>query len=179
MCLSQRPTPAATHSKYMLKELLIIEWFGRDLKDHQVPTPCQRQRCQPLHQVLDQMAQGPHPPGMEHPQPFLGSLFQHLISLSLSKNLPLTSNINVPSFSLKPFPPSYHYLPLISLTFINSFKCCGETSLRLSNLFFSRLNKPRSFSPLIIYVVLLWTLSKSSTSFLLGASSRCGLTRPE
>ena len=39
-----------------------------DLEDHQVPTSCHRQGCQPLDQVLDQTAQGPIQPDLEHLQ---------------------------------------------------------------------------------------------------------------
>jgi len=39
---------------------------GRDLKDNQAPTPCQRQGHQPSHLILDQAAQGPIQPGLEH-----------------------------------------------------------------------------------------------------------------
>ena len=42
---------------------------GRDLKDHQVPTPhYRRQGCQSPHFILDQAAQGPIQPGFEHLQ---------------------------------------------------------------------------------------------------------------
>jgi len=42
---------------------------GRDLKDHQVPTPhYRRQGCQSPHFILDQAAQGPILPGFEHLQ---------------------------------------------------------------------------------------------------------------
>jgi len=41
---------------------------GRDLMDHLVPIPCGGQGCQLLGQVLDQAAQGPLLPGLEHLQ---------------------------------------------------------------------------------------------------------------
>ena len=41
-------------------------WVGRNLKDHLVPTPCHRQVCQPLHQAIDEAAQDPIQPGLEH-----------------------------------------------------------------------------------------------------------------
>ena len=41
---------------------------GRDLKDHEAPTPRHRQGHQPPHLILDQAAQGPIQPGLEHPQ---------------------------------------------------------------------------------------------------------------
>jgi len=45
-----------------------MAWVGRDLKDDQAPTPCHRQGCQPPYLMLDQAAQGPIQPGIEHLQ---------------------------------------------------------------------------------------------------------------
>jgi len=45
-----------------------MAWFGRDLKDHQAPTPCRRQGHQPPYLILDQAAQGSIQPGLEHLQ---------------------------------------------------------------------------------------------------------------
>ena len=67
--------------------------------------PCHKQGYQPPDPVLDQVAQGPIQPGLEH--------FQWWSIHSLSgqpvpaphhsvKNFPLTSNLNLPSLSLKP-----------------------------------------------------------------------------
>ena len=58
--------------------------------------------------MQDQAAQGPIQPGLEHLQGWgihslSGQLFQHLTPLSV-KNFPLISNLNLPSFNLKPFP---------------------------------------------------------------------------
>jgi len=39
-----------------------MTWVGRDLKDHPVPTPCHGQEYHPL----DQVAEGPIQPGLEH-----------------------------------------------------------------------------------------------------------------
>jgi len=47
-----------------------MAWVGRDLKDHQAPTPplhC-RQGCQPPHLILDQAAQGRIQPGLAYLQ---------------------------------------------------------------------------------------------------------------
>jgi len=44
-----------------------MAWVGRDLKDHESPTPPARQSHQPSH-LLDQVAQGPLHPGLEHLQ---------------------------------------------------------------------------------------------------------------
>ena len=83
-------------------------WVGRDLKDHKVPNPHHRQGHQTPHLILGQAAQGPIQPGLEHLQRrgihnLSGQLFQRLTTL-LVKNFPLTSNLNLPSFNLKPFP---------------------------------------------------------------------------
>jgi len=43
-----------------------IAWVGRDLKDHSVLTPCRRLGYQLLSQALDQSAQSPIQPGLEH-----------------------------------------------------------------------------------------------------------------
>ena len=81
---------------------------GRDLKDHQALTPCCRQGHQPPPLIPAQAAQGPIQPGLEHLQGWgihslSEQLFQHLTTL-IVKNLPLTSNVNLLSFNLKPFP---------------------------------------------------------------------------
>jgi len=41
-----------------------MAWVGRDLKDHESPTPLSGQGHQPPH-LLDQVAQGPIQPGLE------------------------------------------------------------------------------------------------------------------
>ena len=87
---------------------------GRDHKDHEAPIPQCRQGHQPPHLILYQAAQDPIQPGLEHLQGWgihslSGQLFQHLTTL-IVKNFPLTSNLNLPSFNLKPFPPCC-YLP--------------------------------------------------------------------
>ena len=48
-----------------------MAWVGRDLKDHESPTPHHRQGHQPPH-LLDQVAQGPIQPGLEHLQGWMG-----------------------------------------------------------------------------------------------------------
>ena len=46
-----------------------MAWIGKDLKDHQVPTPPNhRQGCQLLDQLLSQIAQGPTQPCLKHLQ---------------------------------------------------------------------------------------------------------------
>ena len=77
----------------------------RDLKGHLVPTPCCRQRCQPLNQALHQAARGPIQPGFEHLQ---GWGIHHLSGLpvpgphhNLSEKIPPVSNLNLTSFNLE------------------------------------------------------------------------------
>lgn len=58
-----------------------MAWIGRDLKDlFKFQPPCQRQGCQLLDQVLDQIAQGHIQSGLKHsrvraPTASLGNLF--------------------------------------------------------------------------------------------------------
>jgi len=75
-------------------------WVGRDLKDHQVPTPLPQQGHQSLDLVLDQVAQDPIQPGFKHlqgwdPHNLSG---QHILPPhhSLSNKIPLTFNLNPP-----------------------------------------------------------------------------------
>jgi len=50
-----------------------MAWVGRDLKDHEAPTPpCHRQGHQPPYLVPAQAAQGPIQPGLEHLQGWTG-----------------------------------------------------------------------------------------------------------
>ena len=78
---------------------------GRDLKDHEAPTPHHRQGHQPPHLIPDQVAQGSIQPGLEHLQ---GRGIHSLSGQPVPaphhltvKNFPLTSNLNLPSLSLK------------------------------------------------------------------------------
>ena len=82
---------------------------GRDLKDHEAPTPHHRQGHQPPHVIPAHAAQGPIQPGLEHLQGWTGHPQPLWAAVpaphhSHSKELPLTSNLNLPSFNLKPFP---------------------------------------------------------------------------
>ena len=46
-----------------------MTWVGRDLKDHEAPTPpCRMEGHWPLYLILDQAAQSPIQPGLEHLQ---------------------------------------------------------------------------------------------------------------
>ena len=49
-----------------------MAWVGRDLKDHEAPTPHHRQGHQPPHFIPAQAAQGPIQPGLEHLQGWTG-----------------------------------------------------------------------------------------------------------
>ena len=85
-----------------------MAWVGRDLKDHEAPTPCHRQDHQPPYLIPDQAAQGPIQPALEHLlewriHSLSGQLFQHLTTL-LVENFSLLSNLSLPSLNLKPFP---------------------------------------------------------------------------
>ena len=77
----------------------------RDLKGHLVPTPCCRQRCQPLNQALHLAARGLIQPGFEHLQ---GWGIHHFSGLpvpgphhNLSEKIPPVSNLNLTSFILQ------------------------------------------------------------------------------
>ena len=85
-----------------------MAWIGRDLKDHESPTPLQQARLPTSISNTRSGCPGPHPPGLEH----LQGRGSHNLSgqpvpaphYSHSKELPLISNLNLPSFNLKPFP---------------------------------------------------------------------------
>jgi len=84
-----------------------MAWVGRDLKDHPVPTFCHRQNCQlldhciRLHRAPSNLALNTSRDGRgihslsEQP-------VQNLTTL-IGKTFLLISNLNLPSFSLKPF----------------------------------------------------------------------------
>jgi len=88
----------------------IIDWLGLEgiPMIMKFQPPCHRQGHQSPHLILDQAAQGPIQPGLEHLQGWSihslsGQLCQHFTALSV-KNFPLTCNLNILSLSLKPFP---------------------------------------------------------------------------
>ena len=133
--------------------------------------------------LLDQAAQSHIQPGLECLQGWgvhnlLGQpvpVCHHLCE----KNFLLISDLNLPYLSLRPFP-----LVLSLSTLVNghspsclyaSFKHWEAAMRSPQSLLFSKLNKPSSLNlsslercsgALIISVPLLWTHSKSSTSFL-------------
>ena len=78
-----------------------MTWVGRNHKDHQVPAP-QPQAGLPI-TISATSCWGPHPTcswtplGTEHPQP-LWAAYSRNSPLSV-KNVPLTSNLNLPSLS--------------------------------------------------------------------------------
>ena len=80
-----------------------MAWVGRDLKDHQVPKPMPQAGLPATRLSIRSDYSGPPNTSRDRTSTTsLGSLFQHLITLSV-KNFPLTSNPNLPYFSLKPF----------------------------------------------------------------------------
>jgi len=93
------------HERHGLSANFIESWnclVKRDLKDHSVLSPCPGQGCP----SPTQAAQGPILPGLELLQgqgitASQISLFQYLATFSV-KNFLLTSNLNLPSFILKP-----------------------------------------------------------------------------
>ena len=95
-------------------------WVKRDLNDDLVLLTGHGQWCFPL----DQVARGPIPLDLEHPQgwdvvSFSRQQCQCLTTL-IVKNFLLISNLNLPSFSLKPFP-----CPVATLTDrVPSQLCC-------------------------------------------------------
>ena len=87
----------------------IIEWPGLEgtPRSMKFQPPCHRQGHQSPDLVVDQVAKGPIHPGLKHLQAWnIHSLseqpVQHLTNLSI-KNFPMTSNLNLPSLSLKRF----------------------------------------------------------------------------
>ena len=79
-------------------------WVGRDRKLHSVPNPNHRQSCYPsaqLPRALSNLALSMSRDGA--PTASLDSLCQCLTTLRVKKFL-LISTLNLPSFSLKPFP---------------------------------------------------------------------------
>jgi len=134
-------------------------------KDHLVQGPCHGQG----HLPLDQVAQSPIQPGLEHSQGGastapLGNLFQCLTTLVV-KNFFLISNLNLPSFNLKPLTPcpittspSKKSLSSFLVGFFRYWKAAVRSH---RSLLFSRLNSPNSLrlssqercsSPWIIFV---------------------------
>ena len=88
-----------------------MAWVGRDLNDHEAPTPCQTQGHQLPHLILDQAAQGPIQPGLEH----LQGWGTHKLSgqpvptpfHSLCKELPLDVKSKPSHLQLKTIPPVF------------------------------------------------------------------------
>ena len=151
----------------------------RDFKDHLVPTPPALSRDvfhqtrllrAPSNLALNTAREGAATAS-------LGNLFQCFTTLML-KNFFQTSNLNLPSFSLQPFPLvlSLHTLVISpSPSFLEAPFWYWKAAVRSPwSLLFSRLNSPNSLSlssqercssPLINFVALLWTCSNRSMSF--------------
>ena len=70
-----------------------MAWVERSPKAHQVSTPCHRQAHQPADLALEQVAQGPIQPGLEHLQGWgIHRLSgQPVPALTAVKNFPLAS----------------------------------------------------------------------------------------
>ena len=126
-----------------------MAWVGRDLKDTQVSLRLSQGKCC---QPLDQNTKGPIQPGLK----YLQGCSIHTLSgqpilapHNSVKNFPLTSNLNLPSFILKPFSLVLslstrvkHWFPSCSY---NPFKYWKVTMWSPHSLLFPRLNKPSSF----------------------------------
>jgi len=126
----------------------------------------------------------------------LGNLLRCLTSL-IAKNFYLTSNLSLPSFSLKSLPSSYHYAPWwrvsphLSCRPLQVLEGCNKVSPQPSLL---QAEQPQPSQPFLTAEVLqpsdhlcglLWTHSNSSMSLLCWGlqrwtqDSRWGLTRVE
>jgi len=157
-----------------------LVWVGRDLTDHLgIPTTLPRAGTHSTGPVCSK----PFQPGLEHFReaasiPCLCSLFQCLNSLIVN-NLFLISNLNVPSCSLKPLPLvlSLHVLvKSLSTVFLQAAFRYWKAAIRsppqpsLLQTGQPQLSQPslqkRCSIPLIIFLSVCWTFSKSSMSFL-------------
>lgn len=75
-------------------------WVGRDLKDHQRPTPLAQGGLSTSRSGSRPRCPGSHPTlNISMDRASTASLFHHLTTFSV-KNFPLTSNLNIPSLSL-------------------------------------------------------------------------------
>ena len=130
-------------------------WVGRDSKYHPVPTPWHIQVWNLVHQV----SQGSIQPGLEHLQGWGIHTFSSSSSSPLPKNFFLISNLNLLSFSLKPFPLVLSLIRLckksVTLLFISSPQVLGGSNEvnreAPQSLLFSKLNEPSSLS-FILYL---------------------------
>ena len=111
-----------------------MAWVGRDLEDHLVPISLCVQGYQPLEQTTKELIK----PGLEclqgwDTQNLSGPWCQRLTTL-------LTSNLNLPSFSLNPFP--------LVLSLPACIRSCAPSKYweAIMSLLFSRLNKPNSLN---------------------------------
>lgn len=141
--------------------------FGRVWKGESRPTPLQWAGTSSNTSGFSE----PHPIWLnssrdEESITCLGNLFQDFTILIVI-NVFLLSNQNLPAFSLKPFPLSYHYMPMKKS--LSNFQVQEGCSKHPERLLFWSLNSPNSlilyseegcFSPLIIFIGLLWIHSK-------------------
>ena len=98
-----------------------MAWVGRDLKDHQLQPLCCRQGCQPPYLILDQAAQGPIQPGLEHLQGW-GIHKAHVVTDVRSFHYPINSRSESLSRSGKRTGQKHTYLSLCQSTY--SELCC-------------------------------------------------------
>jgi len=88
----------------------VIEWLGLEGTSRviKLQPSCCMEGHQPPYLILDQVAQGPIQPGLEHLQGWgIHGLSGQPVPAShhsLGKELPPISNLHLPSFNLKPFP---------------------------------------------------------------------------
>jgi len=135
-----------------------MAWVGRDLKEHEAPTSHNRQGHQPPHVIPAQAAQGPIHPGLEHlqgwtghPQPLWAAVpAPHTL---IVKNFPLISNLNLPSFNLKPFPLvlslSKRFIsPTVYNPLLNMGRVFGSLSLGIYSTWLHKAMTSQKLSPL-------------------------------
>jgi len=147
-CVSWLRTKCSQNHRII--KLFGLEETSRIMKLH---PPCHMQSHQPPHLILDQAAQGPIQPGLEHLwgrgiHSLSGQLFQHL-TIVYVKNFPLITNLNLPSLFLvwlsclkspEPSPEMKHKESP------DSYPTGGPSSL---------LGAPSLFSPLLL-LCLIW-----------------------
>jgi len=125
-------------------------WVGRDLTDHLCSNPSATGR-DPFHQP--RVLQAPYNLALNTAREgtataSLGNLFQCFTTLMV-KNFFLISNLNLPSFSLEPFPLVLSLHALVkspSPSFLSPFQVLAAALRSPRSLLFSRLNSPNSLS---------------------------------
>ncbi|KAK4819077.1 hypothetical protein QYF61_025310 [Mycteria americana] len=150
----------ATHHHLIRK----VSWFIQEKRYCLLPTfldilklkyRLQLEATNPGNLPLEQVAQSPIQPGLEHFQGWgitaaLGNLLQCLTTLTV-KNFFLVSNLNLPSFSLKPSPLVYHYMPFFPAGPLQVLEGCYKVSPQPSLL---QAEPPQLSQPVFIGEVL-------------------------